>query len=294
MGERSRNWCFTRNNWKDTAVEDALECRYIIYGKEIGDETSTPHLQGFVSFKNPKTFSAVQTLMPGCHLERTRGTPDEAAEYCRKDGDYTERGTCPVTQEAKGLAEKRKWENILLAAKEGRTKDIPADIQLRYDNNIKRIRKDELMARELSDTSETHLWYVGPTGCGKSRKAREENPLAYLKMCNKWWDGYTDQQAVIIEDLDKEHNKLCHHLKLWGDRYPFLAEMKGGAMKIRPSKIIVTSNYRPEEIWTTKQDLEPILRRFKVVSWEDQKQRTLWQSDRTVLVTRLINLDQME
>jgi len=55
-----------------------------------------------------------------------------------------------------------------------------------------------------------------------------------------------------------------HHFKQWADKYPFPAEVKGGTIKLRPQRIIVTSNYRIEECWVKHQDYEPIKRRFTV------------------------------
>lgn len=55
-------------------------------------------------------------------------------------------------------------------------------------------------------------------------------PDAYLKMCNKWWDGYTGQTEIILEDIDKTHQCLAHHIKLWTDHYSFVGETKGGAI----------------------------------------------------------------
>ena len=44
-----------------------------------------------------------------------------------------------------------------------------------------------------------------------------------------------------------------------------MAEYKGGSIRIRPEKLIVTSNYRPEQCFTNREDIAPILRRFRVV-----------------------------
>lgn len=262
---RSCNFTFTHNNYPDTCLEDDIECQYIIYGKEIG-ASGTPHLQGLIRFGSQRTLSSVIKKLPGCHVEIARSL-HHAIEYCKKDGDFTERGIAPSTAAMKGAAEQDRWASIRLAAEEGRYDDIPEKIRFNNKKLIEDHHHTALTKRKLDDTEETHLWYYGGPGTGKSRKAREENPDAYLKMCNKWWDGYTDEDVVLLEDFDKIHNVLGHHMKIWGDRYPYLAEVKGGAFKIRPKKIIVTSNYHPKDIWEYNATLLPILRRFKCVEF---------------------------
>lgn len=263
----SRNYRFTHNNYDGTYVEDNVNCRYIIYGKEIAPTTGTPHLQGVIVLHDKVRESAVRKLLPGCHIDRCDAL-EAAIEYCKKDGDWTERGDCPMKPKEKGAGEKRRWSEIRVAAEEGRWDDLPDDIRYKNLKLNKMHWCEALRSRELQDTEEVHLWYWGAAGTGKSRKAREENPGAYLKMCNKWWCGYTDEDVVIIEDFDKKHEVLGHHCKIWADRYPFLAELKGDTMKIRPKKIIVTSNYHPREIWFDESDLEPILRRFKCIEFK--------------------------
>lgn len=266
MDARSRNFSFTWNNPPVGALAH-LEClgaRYVVAGRELAPSTGTPHLQGTILWKSQKTLRATCKLLPGCHVEPCIDVHASIA-YCKKDEDFVEMGEPPMTSAEKGAGEKRRWDEILLAAREGRENEIPADIRFNSIATIKRHRMDYLMEQPLEDTEVRMLWYYGASGTGKSRKAREDNPDAYLKTANKWWDGYKMEDTVIIEDLDKRHDVLAHHIKIWGDRYPFPCEVKGGYMKIRPKLIIVTSNYHPKDIWNNVEDLEPILRRFKVV-----------------------------
>ena len=119
------------------------------------------------------------------------------------------------------------------------------------------------------DQGKIGLWYYGTTGCGKTFAATTEYPDSYRKCANnKWWDGYQDETSVLIDDLDKSHHYMGFHLKIWADRYSFIAETKGSSRYVRPEKIIVTSNWHPNEIWSEPQTLEPILRRFKVVKFQ--------------------------
>lgn len=271
-----RNFTFTLNNWQDkpdlVRQLNAVSCRYLVYGREVGEQ-GTPHLQGTVVFKNPKTESAARKALEGCHVE-VCASLEHSIAYCKKDGDFEERGSQPCTQKEKGQAEKDRWKKILEAAEEGRMDDIPYQVRFTHYKAINYHRAVGKNKRKLEDTEEQHLWYYGPSGTGKSRKARTDHPEAYLKNCNKWWDGYNDESIVLIEDFDKKHDVLGHHMKIWADRYPFHAEEKGGSTgNIRPRKIVVTSNWHPNEIWSAEQDLQPILRRFKVVKFGEYPER---------------------
>jgi len=125
---------------------------------------------------------------------------------------------------------------------------------------------------KIADLTELdNEWVFGDPGVGKSRYARQLGEH-YSKSCNKWWDGYSGQELVIIDDVGLEHKCLGHHFKLWADHYAITAEVKNGSITIRPKRIIVTSNYTPAEIWSgDDQMVSAVTRRFKILNFNNRE-----------------------
>ena len=55
----------------------------LIYQLEVGEKRRTPHLQGYIYFRNPRHLSAVIRLLKGCHIERAKSIFALKA-YCSK------------------------------------------------------------------------------------------------------------------------------------------------------------------------------------------------------------------
>jgi len=262
---RARGYCYTLNNYspEELTALKAIDCKYQCIGYETG-EKGTPHVQGYLYYKNKKSLKQVKKDIPRAHLEQQLGSFEQAIEYCKKGGSYEELGVAPISQKKNGENEKKRYERAWELAKEGNIEEIDADIRMRLYGTIKRIKED--YQKDPGSMPEIDFWwYYGDSGTGKSRKAREENPGAYIKNPNKWWDGYVDQECVIIDEWSPCHEVLANHLKKWADHHSFNAERKGGHMCIRPKKIIITSNYSIDECFTAEQDAAPIKRRFKVL-----------------------------
>jgi len=100
MPNGARNWCFTLNNANADELSSlhALYASaspligYLVVGNEVG-ESGTPHVQGFVQCNQRISLARCRRLISNrAHFEVSRGTPKEASDYCKKDGDFTEFG----------------------------------------------------------------------------------------------------------------------------------------------------------------------------------------------------------
>jgi len=265
---RARGWVFTINNYTDADIENlqTIDSSYCIWGKEVGI-TGTRHLQGYIHFKNPRDRRAVARLIPRAFLEVRKGTPQQAIDYCKKDGLFTETGVPPKPKDTSAANEA--FQNIIAKAE-------AADFDWIKTHHPKIYLHRYATLRSLAKPTSTILasleneWWVGKTGTGKSKTAWELYPDHFQKQLNKWWDGYEYEDTVIIEEWSPKNEISGSNLKIWADRYPFSAQIKGGTLtKIRPKKLIVLSNYTIQECFPNEQDREPLLRRFTQLTFPD-------------------------
>lgn len=300
---RYRSWCFTVNNYSDVdeayvfQLAELPDFTYVVCGREVGEESQVPHLQGHVYFKNMKSMKQVAEMLPRAHLMPSRGTSVQNRLYCSKgtqpkdeweaykelgpnygrDADVYEYGHIPYDSTLKGLRGKEAFEHQMGEALElvraGNIDDVPVNMTHHLKAIQYRVEMENVSHFDLSRLVGPlpHVWICGPAGLGKSLLARDPNPDAYIKSPDRWWNHYSGEGTVIIEDVDRSHAPLLWHLKVWSDRYPFPAEFKGGSFKaIRPRKVIVTSNWHPTRIWPDPEDHEPILRRFHFIDLQEK------------------------
>lgn len=265
--KQSKNYCFTLNNWNESHVlhlEDMVDqdAQYVLAAKETCPTTGTPHLQGFVRFEKPQTKSYVIGRLPGAHITKCGGSAAQNIAYCcKQDKEPFEYGVKPKMQ---GSGQKERWENARQAAKDGRFEEIDDELYSKYINNFKAIHAEsQVMPAALEHPN--HLWIYGGTGTGKSHSVATTYPGRYIKNLNKWWDGYTDQEVVHIDEIDPTHKYLTSFLKQWADKWPFNAEIKGSAKMLRPPKLIVTSNYSIDEMEFPPACHAALKRRFKEI-----------------------------
>lgn len=112
-------------------------------------------------------------------------------------------------------------------------------------------------------------WIYGPTGTGKTRFVFDNEPLEHLWLASndlKWFDGYSGQPAVLMDDF---RGNFCsfHSLLRYLDRYPMRVPVKGGFVVWNPLRIYITSSRHPSQIYQVDEDVNQLLRRITVIRY---------------------------
>lgn len=279
--ENARAWCFTENN-PTTTLDDLKrqvqtefgdQVRYFICQVEAAPTTGTPHFQGYIYFKDAKSFSTVTKWRPRARFEKAKRSAAENEEYCSKPKGQLQPpvtiGQCP------GQGKRSDLHAVAESVSEGKSlKDIADEHPTQFIKYFRGINELITIKRDIQPRSEqTECWiFYGASGTGKTRLAHElaKRAGAFYSLSygnhGTWWDGYNYEPTVIADEF--KGSIKFGDFKRMVDRVPWTIERKGVAgTEFTSRTVIITSNYEPEEWWELKgeHDKQALRRRIHLL-----------------------------
>ena len=229
----SRDWCFTCFDTNKELSFDKDNCRYIIYGKERCPTTGREHYQGFAIFKRTCRIPKAKSWIgggDGTHLEPRRGTRDQARDYCRKDGVVFEWG------QYDGMTKEALFKQPIPYIKE----NYP-EFYCRYHKGLEKLNINK--GPKWRDVKVHVLW--GESGTGKTRQVMEKDNVYKIDPPYKWWDGYEEEDILLIDDFQEGALDRGYMLNLC-DGYRQRLETKGSHTWALWSEVYITTNSNPK------------------------------------------------
>lgn len=221
---KSKFWCYTLNNYTDEEYKavTSTPSTYHVCAKEVG-EGGTPHLQGYIEFSVRRKGSVVKNL-PGfsrVHLERRKGTSEQAAAYCKKsDESPFEEGVRSVSAQGKRSDLDKAIELVKAGGKRKALWDEYPKVMIRYEKSM--CRAIEMLGPQVErpvfdlatypfdlvefDWAFSHvLW--GDSGVGKTSYARSVLPGALLvsHIDDLLRFDADMHRGIIFDDMDFNH-----------------------------------------------------------------------------------------
>ena len=256
---KHRSYVFTANNYTpaNQVTLQELDCRYMIYGREVAPTTGTPHLQGYVTFKSPLSYNSVCRKLAFANIEVAKGSAMDNKKYCSKeDPTPFEKGELPRAGARNDL------EVVRQVLADTNSMASVVDVATSYQS-IKMAEVYLKYKEHKRDWKPIVKWYYGDTGTGKTKRAHEElgNNLYLKSNADKWFEGYDAHENVIFDDL-RSNTFPFHYLLQLLDRYSCRVECKGSTRQFLAKKIIITTPCHPRHFQTNTEDVAQLLRRI--------------------------------
>lgn len=278
------NWNLNTDTWYE---ENKTQVQFVAYGNEMCPNTKRAHQQVFLYFFNPKSDSFKNLNKIGnsfgpihCNVEPMRGSFQQNEAYCSKEGAYTKLGQEPAQGTRGDIMEVKN----MIHTGELTADDICWTNPEFYHKYGRTIR--ELEAISLRNKFRTWMtqgtWLYGPTGVGKSHTAFENyHPTThYIKTLeDQWWDGYTGQSTVIINEFRGQitFSELLDLL----DKWPKTVKQRCKApVPFLAKNVIITSSKHPSDIYSNCGDrLDQLYRRCSIHKMEQKYSEVIIDSE---------------
>lgn len=269
---------WTINNYTDFCVrvlEDIFpklvaegDVLFVCFGKEVGPECGTPHLQGYTRFPAKKRWLQRRVFFDLLKVDVHCCWP---SVHPANQGDVGMKAYCGKTrpQDERPNAYYVEWGNVNVKRKRGSRTDIHDAHQWITENAAKKSRMEiyaefpklfwkynkamdklieEVRLKCNDNRSEgIHIyWCWGITGSGKSDWVckQTQGKRVFRKRTGKWWDGIDGEDIVILDDLRKNWMPFGDLLTIM-DKYKYRGERKGGFSRVMANTFYITTPWHP-------------------------------------------------
>lgn len=276
---RERSYCFTSFNianydtWKTNLDLEKEKIQYMVYQMEECPETKKKHIQGYVEFRQQVAIKGAKKRLQDnkIHLEPRRGTKRQAREYCMKKesqikepielGTFRDRGTRTDISKLYEMLKNGGTPNDVM-------EEYPAEYT-KYFKAVDRMYNNINSKKEGSYRNVDVKVLYGDAGSGKTRYVYEKEGIQNVYRLTRannnsiWFDGYTNQKVLLIDDYYGwiQYGQLLELL----DGYVMRLQQKGSHAYSLWDKVYITSNKHPEE-WYTRGLTPALSRRIKEIT----------------------------
>lgn len=255
-------------------MEQDHDWTYLIFGEEFTPTTNKAHIDGYYEIATARKIKTEQNKFTKIFgkgfgdIQLAKGTAKENWNYSSKEKrKFYENGKPAKQGQRKDLLDAQQDIN------NGTTVDTIAEenptLYHMYGRTLNKL--EDLRMRKLFRNFMTKgIWYWGSTGVGKSRKAFENYSYeTHYNLPNDkgWWDNYTQQETVIINDFRGwiPYDELLQMV----DMHPFDVRRRGRPpLPFLSKTVIITSSLPPEKVYCNRavgDSLQQLLRRFTVI-----------------------------
>lgn len=227
-------------------------------------QDGSKHLHAFLRYESRVLWSSTRWDLAGYHGNyQVAKSWSNVVAYCTKENNYV------ANIDVVNAKSKKAARNIQLLEED--TQDLIRTGSLgllQLPSLIKAKAAYSLLGQALQTQDVRGIWVYGISGVGKSHYVRTRFTDLFVKAQNKWWDGYTGQSIVLLDDFDHLGVCLSHYLKIWADKWASTGEIKGATVPLRHTAFYVTSQYSIDELWPGPEHAdvrEALHRRFRKV-----------------------------
>lgn len=300
------------------AAAQVSPCTYCVFQPEKG-ENGRLHIQGYAEFEKKMSLAAVRKHFgDSVYAEVRQGTQAQAIAYCTKEtdldadppiygrvegGEVVEFGEKMKANEKGGTRGSRNdWRGVwnMIKERKAQTEIVEAfPMVIPYSKAVNYARFLVQCERVRETPTELVILY-GDTDCGKTSAAIAMcTPGRYYVIGadgkSMWWDGYDpDQHDTVI--LDEFVGSRCPitHLNQLCDKIMLNVQTKGGFVNFLAKRLIITSNFAPEEWYKNvpESKVEALMRRVTLLcKFSVVREVSPIVGDEPPMVTRLLNVE---